>query len=78
MKYLGYSTFDVTGENNTPTGGNPNAEWNITTGVFNANPGNNTTTATSTVGQPGGASTYLSGVINYVVSLAAPAGSWKV
>lgn len=66
MKYLGYSTYDVTGENNTPTGGNPNAEWNITTGVFNANPDNNTTTATSTVGQPGAASTYLSGVINYV------------
>lgn len=66
MKYLGYSTFDETGVNNTPTGGNAKAEWNISTGVFNPNPDGNTTVATSTVGRPNGASAYLSGVISYV------------
>lgn len=66
MKYVGYSTFDATGVSNTPSGGNANAEWNTNTGVFISNPDNNTTVATSTIGRPGGASAYLSGVVSYV------------
>ena len=43
VKYVGAKTFDINGVENTPTGGNPNKEWNDTTGVFNINPENDTT-----------------------------------
>ncbi len=52
MKYVGNKTFDVFGQDNTPVTGNPNAEWNADTGVFNPNPDAN---------QRG-----ISGVINYL------------
>lgn len=55
MKYVGAKTFDTTGHDNTPTGGNPNAEWNANTGVFVANPDGDTSQT------PG-----ISGVINYL------------
>ncbi|MDO8261674.1 MAG: PilC/PilY family type IV pilus protein [Gallionella sp.] len=38
IKYVGGKTFDDNGVDNTPTGGNPKAEWNESTGVFNTNP----------------------------------------
>ena len=40
VKYVGAKTFDINGVENTPTGGNPNREWDETTGVFNVNPEN--------------------------------------
>ena len=43
IKYVGGKTFDDNGVDNTPTGGNPKAEWNESTGVFNANPESDTT-----------------------------------
>ncbi len=43
MTYVGPTTYDVNGIDNTPTGGNPAAEWNSQTGVFNVNPENDTT-----------------------------------
>ncbi|MDR6537618.1 PilC/PilY family type IV pilus protein [Variovorax soli] len=55
MKYVGSKTFDVYGQNNTPAGGNPAAEWDARTGVFYPNPDNDTTQT------PG-----ISGVINYL------------
>ena len=55
MKYVGTKTFDTNGQDNTPSGGNAAAEWNATTGVFNANPDGDTTQ------NPG-----ISGVINYM------------
>ena len=55
MKYVGAKTFSESGVENTPAGGNPNAEWDVTTGVFKFNPDNDTTQATPT-----------SGVINYL------------
>jgi type IV pilus assembly protein PilY1 len=59
MKYVGAKTFDISGVDNTPSGGNPKMEWNQTTGVFNANPeGNNSVQNAS--------GTYLSGIVNYV------------
>ena len=38
VKYVGGKTFDINGVENTPTSGNPNREWNETTGVFIVNP----------------------------------------
>lgn len=38
MKYVGTKTFNINGQDNTPTSGNAKAEWNSSTGVFNANP----------------------------------------
>src|SRR5450830_1661703 len=38
MKYVGYKTFDENGNDNTPSTGNANVEWNTTTGVYVANP----------------------------------------
>jgi type IV pilus assembly protein PilY1 len=38
MKYVGSKTFDENGIDNTPTGGNPNTEWDVQTGVFASNP----------------------------------------
>ena len=55
MKYVGAKTFSESGVDNTPIGGNPNAEWDLTTGVFKFNPDNDTTQVTPT-----------SGVINYL------------
>jgi type IV pilus assembly protein PilY1 len=53
MKYVGARTFDVFGQDSTPLSGNPNAEWNVDTGVFRTNPDNNATWG-------------VSGVINYL------------
>lgn len=55
MKFVGAKTFDESGLNNTPTGGNAKAEWNASTGIFNPNPDNDTTQTTP-----------VSGVINYL------------
>lgn len=55
MKYVGAKTFDINGQDNTPGTGNPNAEWNLNTGVFAPNPDGDTTQATP-----------ISGVINYL------------
>lgn len=55
MKFVGAKTFDISGQDNTPTTGNPNAEWNALNGVFNANPDNDSTQTTP-----------ISGVINYL------------
>lgn len=38
MKYVGIKTYDISGQDNTPSAGNPNAEWNSNTGVFIQNP----------------------------------------
>jgi type IV pilus assembly protein PilY1 len=43
IKYVGGKTFDITGTENTPTGGNPRKEWNENNGVFIVNPENDTT-----------------------------------
>ncbi len=59
MKFVGPKKYDKDG--NEVSGGNPNKEWNTTTGVFNANPDSNATVATTD-----GRGAYLSGVINYV------------
>ena len=55
MKYVGAKTFDIAGQDNTAAGGNPNAEWDSSTGVFKTNPDGDTTQAAS-----------ISGVINYL------------
>ena len=38
IKYVGGKTFDISGVDNTPTGGNPNKEWNESNGVLIVNP----------------------------------------
>lgn len=38
MKYVGNKTYDTQGQDNTPSGGNPKAEWDANTGVFTSNP----------------------------------------
>lgn len=53
MKYVGYNTYDENGTENTPAGGNPSAEWDVQTGVFNPNPLKDKTFGTS-------------GIINYL------------
>lgn len=53
MKYVGAKTFDIYGQENTPTGGNTAAEWDASTGVFKVNPDGDTTFG-------------ISGVINYL------------
>ena len=55
MKYVGAKTYDESGNDNTPPTGNPKAEWDSTTGVFNANPDTDVSQATP-----------ISGVINYL------------
>lgn len=60
-KYVGSKTFDISGVENTASGGNPKREWDPLTGVFAANPDSNSTVPTTD-----GRATYLSGVINYV------------
>lgn len=52
MKYVGNKTYDTQGQDNTPAGGNPKAEWDSNTGVFTANPENDPLN--------------VSGVINYL------------
>lgn len=52
MKYVGNKTYDAQGQDNTPTGGNPKAEWDSNTGVFASN--------------PEGDALNISGVINYL------------
>ena len=52
MKYVGTKTYNENGQDNTPNGGNPKAEWNSNTGVFIENPENDTL--------------QTSGVINYL------------
>lgn len=64
IKYVGAKTFDINGVDNTVSGGNPKAEWNAVTGVFNLNPESNSTVACA-AGSDCSAS-YLSGVVNYV------------
>lgn len=59
IKYVGSNTFDENGVDNTVSGGNPNREWDVSTGVFIPNPDGNKDTATSS-------GTYLSGVISYL------------
>jgi type IV pilus assembly protein PilY1 len=53
VKYVGGKTFDINGVDNTPTNGNPNREWDETSGVFNINPENDATFGKS------GVTTYL-------------------
>jgi type IV pilus assembly protein PilY1 len=53
MKYVGNRTFNETGQENTPATGNPNIEWDQTTGVLLPNPDGDT-------------SYNISGVINYL------------
>jgi type IV pilus assembly protein PilY1 len=55
MKYVGSKTYDTTGLDNTPALGNSAAEWNAVTGVFSANPDNDTSQTVR-----------ISGVINYL------------
>lgn len=55
MKFVGAKTFNETGVDNTPGGGNPAAEWSATNGVFAANPDGDTTQTPP-----------ISGVINYL------------
>lgn len=43
IKYVGGKTFDDNGIDNTPTGGNPKAEWSERTGEFNNNSENDAT-----------------------------------
>jgi type IV pilus assembly protein PilY1 len=61
IKYVGAKTFDNNGGDNTPSGGNPNQEWDPVTGVFAANPDSNSSVLTAD-----GRATYLSGVTNYL------------
>jgi type IV pilus assembly protein PilY1 len=53
MKYVGGKTFDIAGVDNTPSGGNPNKEWNESTGIFIVNPESDATYGKS------GVTTYL-------------------
>ncbi len=53
MKYVGGKTFNTAGVDNTPSGGNPNKEWNETTGIFVVNPDGDATYGKS------GVTTYL-------------------
>lgn len=55
MKYVGSKTYDYNGLDNTPSGGNANAEWNANTGVFYSNPDGDTSQTPN-----------ISGVINYL------------
>lgn len=55
MKFVGQRTFDIYGQENTPSGGNPQAEWNENTGVFTSNPDGDTTQTPP-----------ISGVVNYL------------
>jgi type IV pilus assembly protein PilY1 len=59
MKYVGTKTFNEAGVDNTPTAGNPNAEWDSVTGVFAVNPDSNTTISNLN-------GIKVSGVVNYL------------
>lgn len=58
VKFVGLKTFDENGQDNTPVGGNPKAEWDATTGVLKSNPDGDTTQITPS-----------SGIINYINKL---------
>ena len=58
-KYVGHSTYDKNGRENTPAGGNKRAEWNAQTGVFFDNP-------EGVQSSPGSGTLTTSGVINYL------------
>jgi len=58
-KYVGHSTYDKNGRENTPAGGNKRAEWNAQTGVFFDNP-------EGVQSLPGSGTLTTSGVINYL------------
>jgi len=60
-KYVGTRTFDASGFENTPSGGNTKQEWDPVTGIFYPNPD-----ANSTVQTADGRGIYLSGVTNYL------------
>ena len=53
MKYVGAKTYNINGQDNTSSTGNPNAEWNSNTGEFIKNPDSDTEFGNS-------------GVINYL------------
>ncbi|MCZ2495954.1 pilus assembly protein PilY [Xylophilus sp. Kf1] len=55
MKYVGQKTFDIYGQDNTPSSGNAKAEWDANTGIFRANPESDTSQTPN-----------ISGVINYL------------
>ncbi|WP_162575029.1 pilus assembly protein [Variovorax sp. PBL-H6] len=55
MKYVGSKTFDEYGQENTPAGGNPASEWDMTTGIFKPNPDGDTSQTPA-----------ISGVVNYL------------
>ena len=55
MKFVGAKTFDESGVDNTPAGGNPGAEWDALTGVFKPNPDSDRSQTVP-----------ISGVINYL------------
>lgn len=55
MKYVGQKTFDINGQDNTPIGGNLNAEWDFNTGIFYTNPDGDITQTPN-----------ISGIINYL------------
>jgi type IV pilus assembly protein PilY1 len=52
MKYIGQKTFDESGVENTPSNGNPKAEWDNRSGIFKPNPESH--------------AYGISGVINYI------------
>lgn len=55
MKFVGAKTFDITGQDDTPVGGNSKREWELDTGVFIANPDNDLSQTIP-----------ISGVVNYL------------
>ena len=55
LKFVGAKTYDINGNDNTPPTGNPNMEWDVTTGIFAANPDGDVTQTNP-----------ISGVINYL------------
>ena len=70
MKFVGAKTFDEAGLDNTPSGGNPKAEWDAASGVFKTNPDGDATQTTP-----------ISGVINYLNRFGrtgATAGRYKI
>jgi type IV pilus assembly protein PilY1 len=56
MKYVGPQTYGNDGRDNTASGGNPNREWDPSTGVFYPNPDGDTTQTAKPI----------SGIINYL------------
>ncbi len=65
LGYVGDKTFDESGVENTPSTGNPAAEWDLNTGVFKADP-LNTYNSNLASGSVYSANNGTSGVINYL------------